>query len=203
VTAAAHRCGGWTSRAVVRRHEVTTVQLLPHHLRAGQLPLAAVGEVVHVTPMLYASEVDALHCRPARLWDLDPYGTVVACGVLGVDTVSALDGDGEGDLDVLVVGDRSVPLNCAGMRPAPDLGAGRPVYVEGSVYLDVDLRARAATDRAFRLRAVRRYRLRPGGAPPRTEHLDRIPGPDGLDDDVFLHVADLVDPEVDEAAAQP
>lgn len=168
------------------------MQLLPGHLREGRLPSAALGEVVHVTPMIYASEVDRLRCRPARLWDLDEYGTVVACGVLGRDTVHALDGDATGDLDVLVVGERSVPLNCAGMHPAPDLEAGRPVYVEGSVYLDVDLRAHAATDRAFRLRAVRRYRLRPGGAPPRAERLTRIPTGAGIDEDVFLHVADLV-----------
>ncbi|WP_018330837.1 hypothetical protein [Actinomycetospora chiangmaiensis] len=201
MTAAAHRCGGWSSRDEARRREVTTVQLLPHHLREGALPVAAVGDVVHVTPMIYASEVDGLRCRPARLWDLDEYGTVVASGVLDVTTVSALEGDGVGDLEVLVVGGRSVPLNCAGMTPRPDLQAGRPVYVEGSVYLDVDLRAHAATDRAFRLRAVRRYRLRPGGAPPRTEHLDRIPDAHGLDDDVFLHVADLVG--VDVVADQP
>jgi hypothetical protein len=192
VTGTAHRCRGWSSRDEARRREVTTVQLLPQHLRAGALPDAAVGDVVHVTPMLYAGEVDRLRCRPARLWDLDEYGTVVACGVLGVDRVPAL----EGDLDVLVVGPRSVPLNCAGMDPRPELAAGRAVYVEGSVYLDVDLRAHAATDRAYRLRAVRRYRLRPAGAPPRVEHLDRIPGAAGIDDDVFLHVADLVGADV-------
>ncbi|WP_433800476.1 hypothetical protein [Actinomycetospora sp. CA-084318] len=192
MTAAAHRCGGWNSRDEARRREVTTVQLLPGHLREGRLPVAAVGDVVHVTPMIYADEVDRLRCRPTRLWDLDEYGTVVACGVLGVDTVPAVEGDAAGDLDVLVVGRRSVPLNCAGMHPAPDLEPGRPVYVEGSVYLDVDVRAHAATDRAFRLQAVRRYRLRPGGAPPRTERLARIPAGAGIDDDVFLHVADLV-----------
>ncbi|GLZ50885.1 hypothetical protein [Actinomycetospora sp. NBRC 106378] len=197
--AATHRCGGWSSRDEARRREVTTVQLLPHHLREGRLPAAAVGDVVHVTPVLHASAVDRLGGRPERLWDLDRYGTLVACGVPGPRTVPA------GDLDVLVVGDRAVLLDCAGLDPRPDLEAGRPVYVEGSVHLDVDVRDHAATDRAYRLRAVRRYRLRPGGAPPRTQHLDRIPDAHGIDDDVFLHVADLVgvDVDLDAAEAQP
>ncbi|MEJ2868440.1 hypothetical protein WCD74_11745 [Actinomycetospora sp. OC33-EN08] len=188
MTTARHRRGGWTSRAEARRSEVTTAQLLPRHLREGLLPAAAVGDLLTATPVIYASEVDRIRCRPERLWDLDEYGTVVACGVPGVLTTDA------GDLDALEIGDRVVPVNRAGLESVPDLDPDRPVYVEGSVYLDTDLPP--TTGRVHRLVAVRRYRLRAGGRPPRTEPLRRIPGPVGIDDDVFLHVADLVAPDV-------
>lgn len=184
MTATSHRCGGWNSRAEVRRHEVLTVQLLPHLLREGRLPAAGVGACLTVTPILYANEVDEVRCRPQRLWDADPYGTVVACGTTATRHLDA------GELGVLEVGERVVPVNGAGLGRPSALDPGRSVYVEGSMYLDADLPA--AAGRTYRLVAVRRYRLRPGGAPPRTEHLDRVPGAAGIDDDVFLHVADLV-----------
>lgn len=193
---------GWTTREQARFREVTTVQLQPQHLRAGRLPVVGIGEVLQVAPVLYLTEVDDLRCRPPTAWEAGPFGIVGACGVVGEPRVFREEGEAVG-VEVLVVGDREVVVNGAGLDAPVDLEPGRRVFVEGSFYLDVDLVGMDAPvpipmRGRYRLAAVRRYRARLP-RPPRTEPLHRIPGPDDVDPDVFLHVADLVGP----ARAQP
>jgi hypothetical protein len=105
---------------------------------------------------------------------------------------------------ILEVGDRAVVINGAGLEEAEDLEPGRRVFVEGSFYLDVDLIGIDASlpipmRGRYRLAAVRRHRPGPPGGPPTTERLARIPAPEDVDAEAFLHVADLVGP----ARAQP
>ncbi|MCD2192618.1 hypothetical protein LQ327_04345 [Actinomycetospora endophytica] len=188
---------GWTTRQQARLREVTTVQLQPQHLRAGRLPVVAVGELLEVAPVLYLDEVEDLRCRPPVAWEAGPFGIVGACGVIGEPRILHEE-DGAVGVHILQVGDREVVLNDAGLDEPVDLEPGRRVFVEGSFYLDVDLVE--ATERLsipmrgrYRLAAVRRYRARLP-EPPRTEPLRGIPAPDDVDDGVFLHVADLVGP---------
>jgi hypothetical protein len=178
--------------------EVTTVQLQPQHLRAGRLPVVAIGELLEVAPVLYLSDVEDLRCRPRTAWEAGPFGIVAACGVIGEPRVFGEDGGADG-VEILEVGEREVVINGAGLETVEPLEPGRRVSVEGSFYLDVDLvgvdvdvpipmRGR------YRLAAVRRHRPGPPGGPPTTERLRRIPAPEDVDPSAFLHVADLVGP---------
>jgi hypothetical protein len=181
--------------------EVTTVQLQPQHLRAGRLPVVAVGEELEVAPVLYLTELDDVGCRPPLAWEAGPFGIVGACGVVGEPRVLGPAGPGPGPavgVEVLQVGDREVVVNAAGLEGADQLEPGRRVFVEGSFYCDVDLVGLDAgvpvpMRGRYRLAAVRRYRARLP-RPPRTESLRRIPTPDDVDPGVFLHVADLLGP---------
>jgi hypothetical protein len=190
---------GWTTRAQARCREVTTVQLQPQHLRAGRLPVVAIGESLEVAPVLYLSSVEDLRCRPRTAWEAGPFGIVGACGVVGEPRVfHEEDGQAVG-VEILVVGDREVVINGAGLEEVVDLEPGRRVFVEGSLYLDVDLLPadpglRIPMRGRYRLAAVRRHRPVPPNGPPTTERLHRIPAPEDVDPDVFLHVADLVGP---------
>ena len=102
-------------------------------------------------------------------------------------------------VEILEVGDREVVVNGAGLEEPEHLEPGRRVFVEGSFYLDVDLVGIDAPvpipmRGRYRLAAVRRHRPGPPGGPPTTERLHRIPAPEDVDTEVFLHVADLVGP---------
>lgn len=192
----------WTTRAHAPEREVTTVQLLPQQLRAGRLPVVPVGESVTVAPVLYLAEVDDLRCRPPVAWEAGPFGIVQACGVVGEPRILGEDSDALG-VELLRVADREVVVNSAGLPGVGPLEPGRRVCVEGSLYCDVDLVGLDASLNIprrgrYRLAAVRRYRARLP-RPPRTEPLDRIPAPDDVDAEAFLHVADLVGP----SRAQP
>lgn len=188
---------GWTTRAQARVREVTTVQLQPQHLRAGRLPVVAVGEELEVAPVLYLTELDDLRCRPPTAWEAGPFGIVGACGVVGEPRILR-EGDGAVGVEILEVGDREVVVNSAGLEGVERLEPGRRVFVEGAFYLDVDL---VGTETSvpvpmrgrYRLAAVRRYRARLP-RPPRTEPLRGVPAPEDVDPDVFLHVADLLGP---------
>ncbi len=186
---------GWTTRAQVRCREVTTVQLQAHHLRAGRLPVVAIGEPLEAAPVLYLSEVDDVRCRPRTAWEAGPLGIVGACGVVGEPRVLE-DGRGAVGVEILRVGDREVVINGAGLETPEQLEPGRRVFVEGSFYLDVDLVGlETPVDipmrGEYRLAAVRRYRARLP-RPPATEPLRRIPAPEDVDAGAFLHVADLI-----------
>ncbi|NMO91907.1 hypothetical protein [Actinomycetospora sp. TBRC 11914] len=191
---------GWTTRAHARVREVTTVQLPPRHLRAGRLPVVAIGEELEVAPVLYLTELADVGCRAPTAWEAGPFGIVGACGVVGEPRVLR-PGDDEGGpygVDVLRVGEREVVVNPAGLEDIEQLEPGRPVFVEGSLYCDLDLVGLGSAVSVpmrgrYRLAAVRRYRACLPG-PPRTEPLDRVPAPEDVDPDVFLHVADLVGP---------
>lgn len=188
---------GWTTRAQARVREVTTVQLQPQHLRAGRLPVVAVGEELEVAPVLYLTELDDLRCRPPTAWEAGPFGIVGACGVVGEPRILREEDRAVG-VEILEVGDREVVVNSAGLEGVEHLEPGRRVFVEGSFYLDVDL---VGTETSvpvpmrgrYRLAAVRRYRARLP-RPPRTEPLRGVPAPEDVDPGVFLHVADLVGP---------
>lgn len=188
---------GWTTRAQARVREVTTVQLQPQHLRAGRLPVVAVGEELEVAPVLYLTELDDLRCRPPTAWEAGPFGIVGACGVVGEPRLLREEDRAVG-VEILEVGDREVVVNSGGLEGVEHLEPGRRVFVEGSFYLDVDL---VGTETSvpvpmrgrYRLAAVRRYRARLP-RPPRTEPLRGVPAPDDVDPGVFLHVADLVGP---------
>jgi hypothetical protein len=188
---------GWTTRAQARVRELTTVQLQPQHLRAGRLPVVAVGEELEVAPVLYLSEIDDVRCRPPTAWETGPFGIVGACGVVAEPRILTEEGGPLG-VEILRVGEREVVVNGAGLEQVEDLEPGRRVFVEGSFYCDVDLVAVEASVPVpmrgrYRLAAVRRYRAQLP-RPPRTEPLGRIPAPEDVDPDVFLHVADLVGP---------
>ncbi len=198
MTAGACTHPAWTTRTQARIREVTTVQLQPQHLRAGRLPVVAVGERLEVAPVLYLSEVDDPRCRPGTAWEAGPFGIVGACGVIGEPRVFRTDGGAVG-VEILEVGDRRVVINGAGLEEDEPLEPGRRVFVEGSFYLDVDLVGVDASlaipmRGTYRLAAVRRHRPGPPGRPPTSERLTRIPAPEDVDPAVFLHVADLVGP---------
>jgi hypothetical protein len=201
VNAGACTHSGWTTRAQARLREVTTVQLQARHLRSGLLPTVAVGESLEVAPVLYLAEVEDVGCRPALAWETGPFGIVGACGVIGEPRVLR-DGDGALGVEILRVGDREVVVNTAGLDGDDHLEPGRRVWVEGSLYPDVDLVGAEAgcaipMRGRYRLAAVRRYRpCLPG--PPRTEPLRGIPVAEDVDPDVFLHVADLLGPAGDQ-----
>jgi hypothetical protein len=195
---------GWTTRAQARCREVTTVQLQPQHLRAGRLPVVAVGESLEVAPVIYLSDVDDPRCRPRTLWEVSSFGTVVACGVVGEPRVFREEDGRAVGVEILQVGDREVVVNGAGLERVEHLEPGRRVFVEGSFYLDVDLlpvdpSVRIPMRGRYRLAALRRHRPVPPVGPPTTERLARVPAPEDVDPEVFLHVADLVGP----ARAQP
>jgi hypothetical protein len=199
VTAGACAHPAWTTRTQARIREVTTVQLQPQHLRAGRLPVVAVGERLEVAPVLYLSEVDDPRCRPSTAWAAGPFGIVGACGVIGEPRVLRTE-DGAVGVEILEVGDRRVVINGAGLEEDEPLEPGRRVFVEGSFYLDVDLVGVDASlaipmRGTYRLAAVRRHRPGPPGGPPTSERLPRIPAPEDVDPAVFLHVADLVGPD--------
>jgi hypothetical protein len=182
---------------------VTTVQLQPQHLRAGRLPVVALGEPLDVAPVLYLTSVEDLRCRPRTAWEAGPFGIVGACGVVGEPRVFRDEGGAVG-VEILEVGERVVPVNGAGLEGIDPFEPGRRVWVEGSFYLDVDLVGIDASvpipmRGRYRLAAVRRHRPGPVGSPPTTERLGRIPAPEDVDPEVFLHVADLVGP----ARSQP
>jgi hypothetical protein len=202
VSADACTHGSWTTRAQARVREVTTVQLQPQHLRSGRLPAVAIGEVLEVAPVLYLAEIEDVGCRPSLAWEAGPFGIVGACGVIGDPRVFGEEEDGPVGVEILEVGDREVVVNSAGLEGVDHLEPGRRVWVEGSFYLDVDLveadeRLPIPMRGRYRLAAVRRYRARLP-RPPRPEPLRRIPAPDDVDPDVFLHVADLVGPARDQ-----
>ena len=190
--------GGWTTRTQARMREVTTVQLQPQHLRAGRLPVVAIGEPLEVAPVLYLSSVEDLRCRPRTAWEAGPFGIVGACGVIGEPRVFREEGGAVG-VEILEVGEREVVINGAGLETVEHLEPGRRVFVEGSFYLDVDLMGvdvpvPIPMRGRYRLAAVRRHRPGPPGGPPTTERLARIPAPEDVDAEAFLHVADLVGP---------
>jgi hypothetical protein len=198
VSADACTHGGWTTRTQVRMREVTTVQLQPQHLRAGRLPVVAIGEELEVAPVLYLSSVEDLRCRPRTAWEAGPFGIVGACGVIGEPRVFREEGGAAG-VEILEVAEREVVINGAGLDGVEHLEPGRRVFVEGSFYLDVDLIGIDAPVPVpmrgrYRLAAVRRHRPGPPGGPPTTERLSRIPAPEDVDATAFLHVADLVGP---------
>jgi hypothetical protein len=198
VSADACAHAGWTTRTQARVREVTTVQLQPQHLCAGRLPVVGVGESLEVAPVLYLSTVEDLRCRPRTAWEAGPFGIVGACGVIGEPRVFRESGGAVG-VEILVVGEREVVVNGAGLEEPEHLEPGRRVFVEGSFYLDVDLVGIDAPVAIpmrgrYRLAAVRRHRPGPSGGPPTTERLRRIPAPEDVDADAFLHVADLVGP---------
>jgi hypothetical protein len=179
--------------------EVTTVQLQPQHLRAGRLPVVAIGEPLEVSPVLYLSSVEDLRCRPRTAWEAGPFGIVGACGVIGEPRVFREEEGGAVGVEILEVGEREVVVNGAGLEEAEHLEPGSRVFVEGSFYLDVDLiRIDASLPipmrGRYRLAAVRRHRPGPPGGPPTTERLPRIPAPEDVDAEAFLHVADLLGP---------
>ena len=188
---------GWTTRAQARMREVTTVQLQPQHLRAGRLPVVAIGEELEVAPVLYLSELDDVGCRPPTAWEAGPFGIVGACGVIGEPRLLSEEDGGYG-VEILRVGEREVVVNAAGLDDAELLEPGRPVFVEGAFYCDVDLVGLGSAVPVpmrgrYRLAAVRRYRARLP-RPPRTEPLRGVPAPEDVDPEVFLHVADLLGP---------
>jgi hypothetical protein len=198
VSAEACTHAGWTTRTQARMREVTTVQLQPQHLRAGRLPVVAIGEELEVAPVLYLSSVEDLRCRPRTAWEAGPFGIVGACGVIGEPRVFREEGGAAG-VEILEVAEREVVINGAGLDGVEHLEPGRRVFVEGSFYLDVDLIGIDAPVPVpmrgrYRLAAVRRHRPGPPGGPPITERLSRIPAPEDVDATAFLHVADLVGP---------
>ena len=191
------RARGWATREQARSRAVTTVQLQAHHLRAGRLPVVAVGESLDVAPVLYLTELDDVRCRPPTAWRAGPLGIVGACGVVGEPRMLREEDEPLG-VEILEVGDREVVVNSAGREGLEHLEPGRRVFVEGSFYLDVDLVGAETSVPVpmrgrYRLAAVRRYRARLP-KPPRTEPLRGVPAPEDVDAEVFLHVADLVQP---------
>jgi hypothetical protein len=192
---------GWTTRARARIREVTTVQLQRRHLRAGRLPVVAVGEELEVAPVLYLSEVDDIGCRPPVSWETGPFGIVGACGVVGAPLLLQ-HRDGPFEVEILQVGDRQVIVESTELETGGPLEPGRRVFVEGALALDVDLvgaqtSAPVPMRGRYRVAAVRRYRARLP-RPPSTEPLPGIPAPEDVDPGVFLHVADLLGPVRDQ-----
>lgn len=174
------------------------VQLLPHLLAAGELPAARLGDVLDVTPAIYASVV---HTHPtvfhgSRAPDhfaVDEFGCLDARGAV---TTVAMDPAGECScrIEVLDAAGRLVPVNWAATEPPEDVG---PVHLEGSLYLDPMLEAGsehgdavALCRRPFRVAALRRYR-RTRDRPLGPVALSRVPLPAEVSDDE-LYVVDLV-----------
>lgn len=188
-----------------------SVQLLPHLLAAGDLPRAAVGDVLDVAPAIYAATL-----RPGRggdrwadRWSQDEFGTLEAAGSL---LAARLDPGGcSCRVDVLDVGGHLVPLNPAAAlldgthdgAPGPvgraggDGGPGERVRVEGAVYLDPELgpgtpygAAVALCRRRYRVGALRRYR-RTLDVPADPVVLTAVPAPAAVSEDA-VYVAELV-----------
>jgi hypothetical protein len=183
-----------------------TVQLLPHHLAAGQLPLA-VGEEVEVAPAIYAvGHLPAL--SDDETWKVDEFGCFDGRGEV---LTAPLSGDGcTCRVDVLDVAGRLFPLNWAASEPAE----GR-VWVEGALYLDPELAAGtehgeavALCRRRYRVREIRRYR-RTTHRPADPIRIVSVPTPEEVTDAAVyvahLRIVDDVPPTAtaDEAAAGP
>ncbi|GAA4885044.1 hypothetical protein [Actinomycetospora straminea] len=165
-----------------------TVQLLPHHLAAGELSMVVVAREIEVAPAIYAAghlptlsdgevwKVDEFGCFDAR-------GAVLAAPVAGASSTCRV--------DVLDVDGRLFPLNWAGAEPAD----GR-LWVEGALYLDPELAAGtehgeavALCRRRYRVREIRQYR-RTTYRPADPRRLEAVPLPSAVTDEA-VYVADL------------
>ncbi|MDD7939354.1 hypothetical protein PHK61_13095 [Actinomycetospora lutea] len=165
-----------------------TVQLLPHHLAAGELSTIAVGQELQVAPAIYAAGyLPAL--SETETWKVDEFGCFDGRG-------SLLTAPLESDLcscrvDVLDVDGRLFPVNWAAAEP----GEGR-LWIEGALYLEPELAAGtehgeavALCRRRYRVREIRRYR-RTTHRPADAMRLDAVPEPAEVTDDA-IYVADL------------
>ena len=165
-----------------------TVQLLPHHLAAGELSAIVVGSEVDVAPAIYAAGyLPAL--SESETWKVDELGCFDGRGAL---ITAPLDNDlCSCRVDVLDVDGRLFPVNWAGAEP----GEGR-LWIEGALYLEPELAAGtdhgeavALCRRRYRVREIRRYR-RTTHRPADPVRLDSTPRPDEVTDDA-IYVADL------------
>ncbi|MEJ2888886.1 hypothetical protein [Actinomycetospora aeridis] len=165
-----------------------TVQLLPHHLAAGELSTIVVGREIEVAPAIYTSGyLPAL--SEGETWKVDEFGCFDARG--GVIAAPVAAEECRCRVDVLDVDGRLFPVNWA----ASDPGEGR-LWVEGALYLDPELAAGtehgeavALCRRRYRVREIRRYR-RTTYRPEDPVRLDAVPAPDEVTD-AAIYVADL------------
>lgn len=165
-----------------------TVQLLPHHLAAGELSTIVVGREVEVAPAIYsAGHLPALSER--ETWKVDEFGCFDGRGSL---IAAPIEPEACACfVDVLDVDGRLFPVNWAASEP----GEGR-LWLEGALYLDPELAAGtehgeavALCRRRYRVREIRRYR-RTTHRPVDPVRLDAVPRPDEVTDDA-VYVADL------------
>lgn len=165
-----------------------TVQLLPHHLEAGELPAIVVGHEVEVAPAIYAAgHLPAL--SESETWKVDEFGCFDGRGAL---LAAPLETDRRHRrVDVLDVDGRLFPVNWAATEP----GDGR-LWIEGALYLDPELAAGtehgeavALCRRRYRVREIRRYR-RTTYRPADPVRLERVPAPGEVTDEA-IYVADL------------
>jgi hypothetical protein len=165
-----------------------TLQLLPHHLAAGEMSSIVVGGEVEVAPAIYAAGyLPAL--SESETWKVDEFACFDGRGALITAPL-------ETDLcscrvDVLDVDGRLFPVNWAAAEP----GEGR-LWIEGALYLDPELAAGtehgeavALCRRRYRVREIRRYR-RTTYRPAEPVRLDKVPEPDEVTDEA-IYVADL------------
>jgi hypothetical protein len=165
-----------------------TVQLLPHHLAAGELSTIAVGLELEVAPAIYASgHLPAL--SDGETWKVDEFGCFDARGSVIAAPVKA--DECSCRVDVLDVAGRLFPINWA----ASELGEGR-LWLEGALYLDPELAAGtehgeavALCRRRYRVREIRRYR-RTTYRPADPVRLEAVPVPSQVTD-TAIYVADL------------
>lgn len=165
-----------------------TVQLLPHHLAAGELSTVVVGGEIEVAPAIYAAgHLPAL--SDGEMWEVDEFGCFDARGSVIAAPVAASMCPCR--VDVLDVDGRLFPLNWAAAEP----GDGR-LWVEGALYLDPELAAGtehgeavALCRRHYRVREIRQYR-RTTYRPADPRRLDTVPRPAAVTDEA-VYVADL------------
>lgn len=172
-----------------RRDGEVTVQLLPHHLAAGELSMIVVGRELEVAPAIYSSgHLPAL--SETETWKVDEFGCFDGRGAV---IAAPLEAEScRRHVDVLDVDGRLFPVNWAASEP----GGGR-LWVEGALYLDPELAAGtehgeavALCRRRYRVREIRRYR-RTTYRPTDPVRLESVPVPDAVTDDA-VYVADLL-----------
>jgi hypothetical protein len=164
-----------------------TVQLLPHHLAVGALPLT-VGQELEVAPAIYAAGyLPAL--SDAETWKVYEFGCFDGRGEVLTAPLAAEDCSCR--VDVLDVAGRLFPLNWAAAEPTD----GR-LWVEGALYLDPELAAGtehgeavALCRRRYQVRQIRRY-TRTTYRPADPVRLDVVSEPDDVTDEA-VYVADL------------
>lgn len=195
------RVAGWRSpgeglRAVSagvpgREAGALAVQLLPTHLAAEELPPAAVGDEIEVSPAIFAGG----H-RPAPdgddRWEVDEFGGLAARGAVLCPPAPEHPATPISP-DVLDVAGLLYPINWAASG-----GPGGPrIDLEGALYLDPELHpgsgfgeSMSLCRRWYRIRAIRRYH-RTAFGPRAPVGLDAVPEPADVTD-AAVYVADLV-----------